>query len=156
MKEGDCGRKYPVSLIHYKSQPSARGSRPELSLMCLSTLKVSMSCSVDTCCLQVTKLIAGIAQSVERLPGRRSRALPMVVCKYVDENGSAVNADCQEVSRCHTKGESEKSIVHHQKSTQVRDSPWPWNPGEMSPEVRNRGINGAQKGLMSSKKFEKI
>ena len=49
-----------------------------------------MSCSVETCCIQVTKFIAGIAQSVERLPGRRSRALPMDVCKYVDENGSAV------------------------------------------------------------------
>ena len=38
------------------------------------------------------------------------------------------HASCQEVSRCHTRGESEESIAHRQWNMQARDSSWPWNP----------------------------
>ena len=42
------------------------------------------------------------------------------VCRYMDWKGSAV-------------------------MLQARNPPWLWNPGEMSPEVQNRGISGPTK-----------
>ena len=49
------------------------------------------------------------------------------------------NAGYQEVSRCHTRGQSEEFITCRWQSMQVRDPPWLWNPGHTSPEVRNMG-----------------
>ena len=43
----------------------------------------------------------------------------------------------QEVSRCHTRGESEESIAYRQQSMQARDPPWLWDPLQTSPEVQN-------------------
>ena len=51
----------------------------------------------------------------------------------------------QEVSRCHTRGESEESIAHSWWNIQVRDPPWLWNPEQTSPKVQNRGISGPPK-----------
>ena len=64
------------------------------------------------------------------------------------------HAGCQEVSRCHTRGEPEESIVRRWQSTQVRDPSWLWNPGQTSPEIQNRGNSGPQKGLLHKKLFE--
>ena len=40
---------------------------------------------------------------------------------------------------------TEESITHRPWITQARDSPTFWNPGQTSPEVQNRGINGPSK-----------
>ena len=52
------------------------------------------------------------------------------------------HAGHQEVSSCHTRGESEESIVHGDEACDL---------GQMSPEVQNRNISGPRKRLMSSK-----
>ena len=57
------------------------------------------------------------------------------------------NTGCQEISTCHTRGESEESIAHRLLSKQMRDL---WNPGQTYPDVENAGIYGLQNGLMSS------
>ena len=46
--------------------------------------------------------------------------------------------------------------VRRQESRQARDLPWLRNPGQTSPEVKNRGSVTLQKGLMASKKINKI
>ena len=51
----------------------------------------------------------------------------------------------KEVSRCHSRSESEESIACRQKGSQVRDPSWLWNPRQMSPEVQNKGISGPKK-----------
>ena len=56
------------------------------------------------------------------------------------------HADLFSVSRCRTRGESEESVVCRRGSTQGRDSPWLWNPEQMSPEVQNRGMSGPKQG----------
>ena len=55
---------------------------------------------------------------------------------------SAVMLIIKEVSRCRSRREFEES---RQKGTQVRDPPWLWKPGQMSPEVQNKGISGPTK-----------
>ena len=62
-----------------------------------------------------------------------------ILFKNVTGNVTGCHAGCQEVSRCRTRGESQESIVCRRGSMQARDPPWLWNPGEMSPEVQNRG-----------------
>ena len=57
----------------------------------------------------------------------------------------ACHADLYIVSRCHTRGESQESSACRWQSTQARDPPWLWNPGETLPEVKNRGISGPMK-----------
>ena len=42
-----------------------------------------------------------------------------------------------------------------QQSTQVRDPPWLWNPGEMSSEVQNRGTSGPTKRTHVLQKLKK-
>ena len=37
----------------------------------------------------------------------------------------------KEVSKCRTRGESEEFIAHRQGSTEVRDTPWLLNPGQI-------------------------
>ena len=37
---------------------------------------------------------------------------------------------------------NQESIAHRRQSMPVRDPFWLWNPGNMSPEVQNRGISG--------------
>ena len=39
------------------------------------------------------------------------------------------------------------------KACKQGDPPWRWNPGQTSPEVQNKAINGPTKGLMYSKKL---
>ena len=46
--------------------------------------------------------------------------------------------------RIHARGESEESVVRRRGSTQAKDPPWLWNPGQISPEVQNRGIVSKQ------------
>ena len=52
---------------------------------------------------------------------------------------------CQEVSMCRTRGESEEWRWWRWWSMKVRDPPWLWNPGQMSPSVQNKGIIGPLK-----------
>ena len=49
------------------------------------------------------------------------------------------------IGRCSTRGESEESSMCRWRSNQVRDLPWFWNLGQMSPEVQNRGTSGFTK-----------
>ena len=52
----------------------------------------------------------------------------------------------QEVGRYRTRDESKESIVCRQQSTQARDLPCLWSPGQtLPPEVQNNGISGATK-----------
>ena len=64
-------------------------------------------------------------------------------------------ADLCAVSRCHTRGESEESVVYRQGSTQARDPPWLWNLGQTSPEVQTGVSVAPWKGLLSSKNLKK-
>ena len=66
------------------------------------------------------------------------------------------HADFYTVSRCHTRGQSQEFIACRQQSTQVRDPPWLWNPGETLPEVQNRGISGPTKRSYVLQKLLKI
>ena len=52
---------------------------------------------------------------------------------------------CQVVSRCHTRGESEESIASKWQSTQARDPPWLWTPGQTSLEVQKRDFSSHTK-----------
>ena len=65
------------------------------------------------------------------------------------------HADLYTVSRCRTRGESQEFIARRWQSTQARDPPWLWNPGETSPEVQNRGISGPTKRTYVLQKFKK-
>ena len=65
------------------------------------------------------------------------------------------HAGCPEVSRCHTRGGFEESVVHRQQACKQRNPPWFRNPGHTLSEVQNRVSVVAQKGLMSSKYFFK-
>ena len=48
-------------------------------------------------------------------------------------------------------------MARRRQSTQARDGPWLWNPGETSSEVRNRGISGPTKRThVLQKIFKKI
>ena len=90
------------------------------------------------------------------LRGRSPDGIPAFYLCYmhIGERQLAPILAHQEVSRYHTRGESEASLVHRQGSMQVRDPPWLWNRGQMSPEVQNRGTQWPpQKGLLSSKIF---
>ena len=49
------------------------------------------------------------------------------------------HADHQWFSRCHSRGESEESITCRQQSTQARNPPCYWNPGQRLPEVKKQG-----------------
>ena len=58
------------------------------------------------------------------------------------------------VRRCCTRGESEEH-TGEKASKQARDSPWPWNPGQMSPEVQSKGISGSTKRTCVLQHFRK-
>ena len=94
---------------------------------------------------------AGMAQTVkntlDRTINRRFKSLQccMYMCKYVDKKRLSFNIIHQKISRCHSRGESEESIEYRRGSMKVRVPPWPWNPGQMSPEVQNRGISEPRK-----------
>ena len=64
----------------------------------------------------------------------------MLIYKYVEEQLSS-HPGCQEVSRCHTKSESEDSVACRRWS-KWGNPPWFWNPGQTPPEVQNRSISG--------------
>ena len=75
---------------------------------------------------------------------------------FVDTFASMwINIYVYTVSRSCTRGESQEFIAHGWQSTQVRDPPWLWNPGETSPEVKNRGISGPTKRTYVLQKFLK-
>ena len=59
------------------------------------------------------------------------------------------------VSRCHTKVESEESILHRLESIQVKNPPWLWNLGQTSLEVQNRGISGPTRKQFVLQNFTK-
>ena len=57
------------------------------------------------------------------------------VYKYVDQKKRfGYHAGHQEVSRCHTRGESKEYIGHEAR----KHAYWLWNPGQTSPEIQNR------------------
>ena len=61
----------------------------------------------------------------------------------------------QEVSRCHTRDESEECIAHRWESRQLRDPPWLWNWEQMSLEVQNRDISSPSKPTHVLQKLKK-
>ena len=69
-----------------------------------------------------------------------SQAPPMLIHKYMDENGLTAMHGHQDVSRCFSRGESDDSVPSKQD-----DPPWLSNPRQMSPEVLNKGISGPTK-----------
>ena len=72
-------------------------------------------------------------------------------CKYLDQKGSV--AMLTSIESAGVAPEVNLRITQLRKHT--RDSPWLWNLWQTSLEVRNSGISGPQKGLMSSKIFLK-
>ena len=81
---------------------------------------------------------------------------PVLVDSYAEENGLAVYAGHQVISRCCTTGESQEHVTRLCKCKQ--DWPlWLRKPKETLPEIQNRVSVAQQKGLMSSKqKSQKI
>ena len=59
------------------------------------------------------------------------------------------------ICRCRTRGKPEESIACRQESTQVKDLPWLWKPGQTSPEVKNRDISGPTKRTYVLQNFTK-
>ena len=88
---------------------------------------------VKTCSNQKKATEAGVAHSVERLSCHMlclrqldSELKPhhfLYVCKYIGHKLLSCHAGPQEVSRCHTRGESEKSITCRRGSIQASGSP---------------------------------
>ena len=76
------------------------------------------------------RYILGIAQKVKlhallhTLSDVRIPQYLYVCVQFVDEKRLGVHVDHQEVSRCCTRGESEKSIAYSWGSMQMRDPPW--------------------------------
>ena len=60
------------------------------------------------------------------------------------------HAGCQEVSRCHTRGESDESIAHWWQSMRVRGFTLTLKPRADAWEVQTDSSMAIQKGLMSS------
>ena len=80
--------------------------------------------------------------------------LPLLHMWHVG-NATGCDADLCTVSRCRTRGESQEFMAHRWQSTQARDPPWLWNPGDMSSEVQNRGISGLTKRTHVFQKLKK-
>ena len=85
-------------------------------------------------------------------PPKKCSGTCLQVCRLKRLGGYA---GIQEISRCCTRGEFEESIGRRRESTQVRDPPWFWNPGQTSPEVQNRGIIGLTKRTYVLQKYIK-
>ena len=53
---------------------------------------------------------------------------------------------CQEVSRCHSRGEYQRTCNTYASAKHEWFGPlWLWNPDDTSLEVKNRGISGSTK-----------
>ena len=75
------------------------------------------------------------------------------VCEYMDQKGSA--AMLTSIQTAGVAPEVNLRITQVRKHAK-RDPPWLWNPGQMSPEVQNRGISGpTNKDLCPPKIFLK-
>ena len=68
-----------------------------------------------------------------------------------DVSGEVTGCDtsCQEVSRCSTRGISQRMYITFASAKMwTRQNPlWLWNPEEMSPEIQNRDTSGPKIGL---------
>ena len=56
------------------------------------------------------------------------QAPPMLIHKYMDENGLTAMHGHQDVSRCFTRGESDDSVASKQQSMQARCSTLAFKP----------------------------
>ena len=65
------------------------------------------------------------------------------------------HAGRQEVTRCHTIGESENPLRTRDEARKQGDPSWLWNPGQTTPEFKNRGISGPKKDLCPPKIIKK-
>ena len=93
-------------------------------------------------------------QRVRLLCGRSpDRILATYLCYKHVGNVTGCHADLYTVSRCCTRGESQEFMARRQQSTQARDPPWLWNPGETSSEVQNRRISSPTKRTHVFQKF---
>ena len=63
---------------------------------------------------------------------------------YLQESqfATSYHAGHQGVSMGHHRGESEEFIVWKWERTQSMDSPWLWNPEQISIEIQKWGLNG--------------
>ena len=89
----------------------------------------------------------------------RLKTLPSLVLRTRSVTSMWVKrSGCQEVSRCHTRGESEEFIACRRQSMQAQEDPlWLWNPGQTSPEKSKTGASVApSKGLSVSIFLKKI
>ena len=63
------------------------------------------------------------------------------VCKYMDQKGPTAMLTSIQSAGVTTK----VNLLIIQARKHARDLPWLWNPGQTSPEVKNRGISGPTK-----------
>ena len=96
---------------------------------------------------QLSSKLALLTERWELLPDARFRSSATLGCAtYVAcrERATHCHTDCQEVSRCCTRGWIWGiRCMRRRGRTQARDPPWLWNPGETSSEVQNRGISAS-------------
>ena len=102
-------------------------------------------CEVGASVLKIKTILKGLCAVthceavVLSIPDLSPTNAGVCKCMDVDQKWLGGHATHQEVSRCHTGGESEDSVAHRLWSTQVRDLFWLWNPGQTSREVRISG-----------------
>ena len=65
--------------------------------------------------------------------------------RYVDENDSAAMLVAKKSAGVPSEVNLRILLCTGDKAHKQVDPPWLWNPGQMSPEVQNRGISGPTK-----------
>ena len=104
-----------------------------------------------------TVLCSPHRQSWVWAPAQTSTNACSHICNYIDRKGSA--AILTSIQSVGVTPEVTLRITQARKHTK-RDPPWLWNPGQMSPEIQNRGISGPTKRTYVLKKnsffFKKV
>ena len=107
---------------------------------------------------------AGVAQSIERLsyhmPQGRDTLDPGLEpyqCLYssIWVKWLSCHAGCQEIGRCHTRGDSEESVVCKGWSMQVRESTLALKPRVDVTRIPKQGYQWPHKKVLCPPKFKK-
>ena len=96
------------------------------------------------------KVCTLFGRSPDRIPSRHPTAATSVACRECDWLPCWPLYSQQMLHQRWIWG-----LAHKQESMQARNPPWLWNPGQTSPEVRNRGISGPTKRTRVLQKFKK-
>ena len=67
------------------------------------------------------------------------------VCRYVDQKGLAAMLTSIQLAGVTPEVNLRNLLCTGKEAHKRGNPPWPWNPGQTSPEVQNRGISGPTK-----------